>query len=307
LALISEINRVTDPGVRAFLELTFSSVIITKSGGVSLALDLAHTRPHRAKRVFDTRGRAVLQESPTNISSSRLRILTKTLRPALGEFRLRLRSNLKGLVGLGRQHTGPLVAYGDAQRLPLPDACVDLIVTSPPYASNAIDYMRAHKFSLVWMGHRVDELGRMRGQYIGGESLRGVSFEELPGSVDEVVAEIEAHDGRKGLVLRRYYSEMTGTLREMLRVLKPGRAAIVVVGTSMMGGRDTCAQTCLAEIGRGIGFQVSGIGVRRLDRNRRMLPAGARVDLASQIQQRMHREYVIGFSKPSGQEGRGRE
>ena len=307
LALMSEIDRVTDPGVRAFLELTFSSIIITKSGGVSLALDLAHTRPHRAKRVFDRRGQAVLQESPTNISSSRLRILTKTLRPALGEFSLRLRSNLKGLVGPGRQDTGPVVAYGDAQRLPLADACVDLIVTSPPYASNAIDYMRAHKFSLVWMGHLVDELGRKRGQYIGGESLRGVGFEELPRPVAEVVAEIEAHDEGRGLVLRRYYSEMTRTLREMLRVLKPGRAAVVVVGTSMMRGRDTHAQACLAEIGRVVGFQVAGIGVRRLDRNRRMLPAGAHIDLASQIQQRMHREYVIGFCKPSDQEGRGPE
>lgn len=298
LALISEIGTVADPAVRAFLELTFSSIIITKSGGVSLALDLAHTRPHRAKRVFDTTGQAVLQESATNISSSRLRILTKTLRPALGEFRLRLRSNLRGLVGPGTQDTGLVVAYGDAQRLPLADCCVDLIVTSPPYVSNAIDYMRAHKFSLVWMGHRIDALGRKRGTYIGGESIRGVYFEELPRSVAEVVAEIGGHDERKGLVLHRYYSEMTRCLREMLRVLKPGRAAVVVVGTSMMRGNDTQTQTCLAEIGRAMGFEVPKIGVRNLDRNRRMLPAGAHLDLASQIQQRMHQEHVIGFYKP---------
>jgi DNA modification methylase len=307
LALISEIGRVADPEVRALLELTFSSIIITKSGGVSLALDLGHTRPHRAKRVIDAQGQPVLEQTTADTPSSRHRILTKTLRPALDEFRRKLRRNLKGLVAVGLPEGHPFVACGNAQTVPLASDSVDLIVTSPPYASNAIDYMRAHKFSLVWMGHDIDTLGRKRGTYIGGEAIKGVDFQELPPPVAEVVAEIEAEDEKKGLVLHRYYSEMTCTLREMLRVLKPGRAAVVVVGTSTMRGRDTQTQICLAEIGRAIGFEVAGIGVRNLDRNRRMMPSGAHVDLASQIQQRMHREYVIGFYKPSGQERRGAE
>ncbi len=47
-----------------------------------------------------------------------------------------------------------------------------------------------------------------------------------------------------------------------------------------------------------IGFQVLRIGVRNLDRDRRMMPASLEVDRTSQIQQRMHQEYVIGFYKP---------
>ncbi len=90
---------------------------------------------------------------------------------------------------------------------------------------------------------------------------------------------------------------MMRVLKEMYRVLRPNRAAIVVVGNSTMRGRDTQTQNCLAEIGQGIGFQVPKIGVRRLDRNKRMLPAGATLDKDSQIQQRMHVEYVIGFYK----------
>jgi len=84
----------------------------------------------------------------------------------------------------------------------------------------------------------------------------------------------------------------------MYRVLRPGKAAIVVVGSSVMRGRDTETQTCLAEIGKIVGFEVPAIGVRRLDRDRRMLPVSARKNEDSQIQQRMHEEYVIGFWKP---------
>ena len=54
----------------------------------------------------------------------------------------------------------------------------------------------------------------------------------------------------------------------------------------------------VGRIGRAIGFDVPGIGVRQLDRDRRMMPAGSRLDLGSQIQQRMHEEYVIGLLKP---------
>jgi hypothetical protein len=91
---------------------------------------------------------------------------------------------------------------------------------------------------------------------------------------------------------------MTRVIREMYRVLRPGKTSIVVVGNSLMRGRDTETQHCLAEIGCSLGFQVPAIGVRNLDRNRRMLPAGNKINLESQIQQRMHEEFVIGFYKP---------
>lgn len=46
-ALVEAIRRLSPPTYRTFFEVLFSSIIITKSGGVSLARDLAHTRPHK--------------------------------------------------------------------------------------------------------------------------------------------------------------------------------------------------------------------------------------------------------------------
>ena len=40
LALVLQIARIRDEDIRAFFELAFSAIIITKSGGVSLGLDL---------------------------------------------------------------------------------------------------------------------------------------------------------------------------------------------------------------------------------------------------------------------------
>ncbi len=313
LALMTEIEQIEDAELRTFFELAFSAIIITKSGGVSLAFDLAHTRPHRAKVVIGTSGKVILGSKLAGSSSRRVRFLTKTLRSPFREFEKRVEQNLSGLresnsdgiqpylEGLFEpepERIEPHIALGNAQGLPLDDDSIDLIVTSPPYASNAIDYMRAHKFSLAWMGYPVDELGQKRKEYIGGEAVTDFDFEDLPDETRHVVAGISDRDERKGRVLHRYFSEMTRTLREMFRVLRPGKAAIVVVGSSVMRGRHTETHTCLAEIGRQIGFEIPRIGVRNLDRNRRMMPAGSELDLESQIQQRMHEEYVIGFYKP---------
>jgi DNA modification methylase len=297
-ALVQEIDAVSDPALKTFLQLVFSSIIITKTGGVSLAFDLAHTRPHRAKVVVAQDGRILVGEELADDPSPRTKLLTKTLRSPLEEFEKRLERNLSGLQTLGLGGIPPIVQPGDAQQMPLPDNSVDLIVTSPPYASNAIDYMRAHKFSLVWFGYPIDDLGQKRKEYIGGEAVMDVQFEQLPPVAATTVQEIANLDPKKGRVLHRYYSEMTRTLREMYRVLRPGRTAAVVVGSSIMRGRDTRTDQCLADIGKVIGFEVPRIGVRNLDRNRRMMPAGMKLDLESQIQQRMHEEYVIGFYKP---------
>jgi DNA modification methylase len=300
LALVNEIGQIEEEPIRAFFELTFSSVIITKHS-VSLAFDLAHTRPHRAKVAYNQDGDVILGHNLVDSESSRVKLLTKTLRSPLDVFKKRLKQNLKDLQMTQMGDFEPQIGFGDAQSLPLDEASVDLIVTSPPYAAMAIDYMRAHKFSLVWLGYPIYDLGQKRKEYIGGEAVTEVDYEDLPTETSEVVSDISHVDEKKGRVLHRYYSEMTRTLQEMFRVLKPGKAAIVVVGNSTMRDKDTRTEACLADIGRTIGFEVPKIGIRYLDRNRRMMPAGFTPDPESQIQQRMHNEYVIGFYKPAGE------
>lgn len=297
MALIREIEKIADPQLRAFFELAFSAIIITKTGGVSFAFDLAHTRPHRAKMIYSQDGKIILGREWANSSNPRVAFLTKTLRSPLEEFQRRVEKNLQGLFHFKADQIPLILKECEAQCLPLEDASVDLIVTSPPYASNAIDYMRAHKFALVWFGYPIGKLSNMRGEYIGGESSSKFEFEPLPTFAENIVRSIGDLDNKKGRVLHRYYSEMTHTFREMYRVLRPEKVAIVIVGNSIIRGQDTQTATCLAEIGKAIGFDVPKIGIRNLDRNRRMLPAGQQLNLDSQIQQRMHKDYIICFYK----------
>lgn len=271
MALVLAIGNVREPVIRRFLELTFSSVIVTKSGGVSLARDLAHSRPHR---------------------------VDKTPKNALNQFALRLRKNLASIAELKSNGVTATPLAGDARIMPFANGVIDLVVTSPPYA-NAIDYMRAHKFSLVWLGKSVEELSELRSEYIGSERVGDKSAlqVELPRRAGIVIQQLAQLDAKKAVILHKYFAEMQSVLAEAYRVLRPDSVAVVVVGTSTMRGMDVQTHSCLADIGASVGFEVVGVSQRALDRNKRMMPARFGKKTDSTIEQRMHEEYVIGFYK----------
>lgn len=271
MALAMAIQEITDKPSRHFLELIFSSIIITKSGGVSKARDLAHSRPHL---------------DPKKIPKN-----------ALEQFSIRLRKNFNNLENIQAIGKSARIIAGDARSMPLANEVVDLIVTSPPYA-NAIDYMRAHKFSLVWFGKSISDLSKLRSEYIGSERIGQIPCVILPDRPQKILRHLQELDHKKSQILRKYFIEMKAILAEMFRVLRKDSAAIVVVGTSVMRNLDVQTHDCLADIASSLGFDVVGVKQRILDRNKRMMPARFGKKSDSMIEQRMHEEYVIGLLKP---------
>ena len=271
-----------DDDLRNLLEVIFSSTIVTKSGGVSRARDLAHTRPHRVSDKVPRRPIPLF----ANLVERAAAAYSGTDANAVGDRR---------------------IIDGDARSLPLPHCSIDLIVTSPPYA-NALDYMRAHKFSLAWLGDPIPSLTELRRKYIGSESVgnktTAAPTAQLPATVEAVVMRVGEVDAAKSRVLQRYFADMSASLSEMQRVLRPGSAAVIVVGPSTMRGILVPTHECLADLAEQAGLDVVGVAPRNLDRDRRMMPARnasgpsvANAD-ATGIERRMHTEYVIGAIKP---------
>jgi hypothetical protein len=255
-----------------FLRVVFSSVIITKSGGVSLAYDLAHSRPH------------LLEGKP--------------YKDAIKAFEVRLNKSAALLSQLPSNGRDVVIQQYDCRsRLPLGDDSMQLIVTSPPYA-NAIDYMRAHKFSLVWFGQDIEALTSLRSTYIGSEKVSVPDSQDFPASICRVVEKLEAVDGKKSRVLAKYFIDMRLAFYEMFRVLEAGRCCIVVVGPSTMRGQTIKTHELLGDMASEIGFDTVDIAERKLDRDRRMLPVAFRRNHNSQIESRMHEEYIVGLFKP---------
>lgn len=290
LALIQRIEKLPQGGTREFLKMVFSSTIIAKSGGVSLARDLAHTRPHRDLR---KQPGSAFVEFAKRLERS-IAAIGKSSPQESGESSS---PSVNGGINASKAHLQADVRAASAADTGLPAESIDLIVTSPPYANNAIDYMRAHKFSLVWFGWKITELSSIRAQYLGHDALSDKHYQDLPYQCQETIAALAERDARKAQTLRRYFGEMATVIAEMRRVLKRGGTAVIVVATSNLRGIDVKTHKGLATIGESAGFDLAGIGVRRLDRDKRMMPARWGNRQSSQIEARMHEEYVIGLVK----------
>ena len=271
MSLMRRIEAVATEPMRRFLRMVFSGTIIAKSGGVSWARDLAHTRPHR--------------------------VLDKTPPSAFDAFEKRLDANLAVDLPPPLGAAANVLA-SNADATGLPSDSVDLIVTSPPYANNAIDYMRAHKFSLVWFGWKLTDLRALRKACLGHDGLAPDAAGPLPGRCETTLARLAARDARKAAVLRRYFGEVAGVLAEMHRVLRHGGAAVVVVGSSTLRGIDVETHHAFVAIAEREGFECAGLGVRQLDRDKRMMPARWGQGKRTGIEGRMHDEHVIGLIKP---------
>jgi DNA modification methylase len=130
-----------------------------------------------------------------------------------------------------------------------PDS-VDLIVTSPPYG-NANDYHLYHRFRLLWLGYDPRQLGKIE----IGSHLRHQKESSGFGS---------------------YLKEMELSMSGMLRLLKPGRYAVIVVGDALYQTVLHRAAEELSKVANKIGFETICILERQIHRTKRSFVAAGR-------------------------------
>jgi DNA modification methylase len=241
-----------------------------------MARDLAHSRPHLVR--------------------------SKIPKDAIEQFEKRTLKNIMNIKEINIKETENVrIGLADARDLSLkiPNESVDLIVTSPPYA-NAIDYVRAHKFSLIWLGKTVKELKDRRATYIGADNAgKTIYSSQLPDYVENLICKVSEKDHNKSKVLRKYFVEMGQVLKEMHKVLKSGSSSIIVIGSSIIKGIDIQTHKCIAEIAESLEnpFILAATCRRNIDRNKRMMPARFGNKNGSSIENRMHEEFVVGLYK----------
>ncbi len=162
-----------------------------------------------------------------------------------------------------------------------PANSVDVIITSPPYAT-ALPYLDTDRLSLCYLGllprpaHRSRDKSMIGNREISDSLRRGYwdlyleGKNRLPSSVTDLIDKIDelnstAHVGfrRKNLssLLAKYFFDMGDVLRGMMKALKPGSYAFVVVGNNhtIAGGHRIDIQTArmLQDIAAAEGFDVA--------------------------------------------------
>jgi len=269
LALATAIQCRKGNQLKDFLWAIFSSLIIAKTSGASYAIDLAHSRPHRQ--------------------------LHKKVISPLDQWLPRFNRALQMLPFKGPEKSLSQVSIyrGDARLLELADSSVDFILTSPPY-QQAIDYVRTHKFSLVWMGLHLKDLRDLRSEMIGAQ--RGLlNPDGLPSPLEERLG-CEISQPPRRATLRRYLHDMLKVFQEFERVLKTGALAVLAVGPAIISKTSSDAASVFKVLAEGTGLRFIAAVSRKLSDSHRALPPPA-LSQANNLNKRMRHEIFLALRK----------
>lgn len=274
-ALSDSISRMHDPHLRDVMWCAFSRLIITKSIGVSLARDISHSRPHLS-----------YEKAPVNAFDRFERAVKRVVKSS--PF-----SNTKANFPTGSMR------FGDARNMPLRANSVDMVITSPPYL-NAIDYIRGHKFSLIWMGHSLRKLRKVRGTNVGSETVTKKQEDDIPTErIMRKMCVVSNLSKRHAGMLRGYVRDMRAVLSETKRVLRQGKKAVFVVGNCNLRRTFVRNSRCIMSLAGEVGLVVRKTRIRRLPENRRYLPPPASRGAGKALKKRMRQEVILTLSKPS--------
>ncbi len=270
LALRRSIGEESEGSEQNLAWAIFSSLIIAKKAGASWALDISRSRPHKK--------------------------LGKTIVEPFAGWVQRFDRAVKRLPFVDDKQltTHSTIQHGDARCLPIEDSSIDLVLTSPPYL-NAIDYMRGHKFSLLWMNYPLEKLRWLRSTMVGTEC--GLWHSDGLPSVIEDRLDKKIEEERRKAHVKRYLSDMHKVFGEIKRVLKPDGVGLFVVGPTIINAKKTDAEEIFSQIGEHVGLTLVGSAMRHINVAHRSLPPPQLVDGQVSMGKRMRRELILALRK----------
>lgn len=152
------------------------------------------------------------------------------------------------------------VGLGDSRNLPLEDASVDAVISSPPYCTR-IDYGVATRPELAILGAREDDIKFLRNRMVGTPTMTGDHgrHEQWGATAKSFLADVRAHrshasDGYYAKYFLQYYAGMWSSLSELRRVMRPGAPAVLVVQDNHYKDLHNDTPRILGEMATAIGF-----------------------------------------------------
>lgn len=162
-----------------------------------------------------------------------------------------------------KKDVSSIVRKGDAKKLTFQSKSVDLIVTSPPYATS-YEYADIHQLTSLWFKYS-DNIAELKKNFIG--TSVGLKEEVNPKSdrATLLLNKIRKFDNNLAKQISNYYANMYESYAEMKRVLrKNGYLALVLGDTSYKGIKIPNREVTVEQL-KELGFQIYDLIKRKMN------------------------------------------
>lgn len=209
--------------------------------------------------------------------------------------------NLRGLVEFVdacNPQTSVQVIEGDTRKaVPLPNACVDLIVTSPPYGDSqtTVAYGQFSRLMLQWLGIE-DELAKSIDRRALGGQKRTPNLDYSSPTLERALEQIALQHPKRATQVKQFYDDFAECFPEMTRVAKPGCWACFVVGNRTVKNIRIPTDQILIEIASGFRWRYETTYHRRIP-NKRMPLKNSPSNKPGELSATMTEEHIVVLRK----------
>jgi len=155
-----------------------------------------------------------------------------------------------------------MVKKADARKTGLKSESIDLIITSPPYATS-YEYVDIHQLSLLWFGF-AENLQEIKKDYIGTSSKKTIPEIISSDIAKKMIKQLENFNHGLALQISNYVLDLEKSFLEMHRVLKPKKRLCVIIGDTEYKGVKILNTEVSLELLSKIGFKIEKVIKRRL-------------------------------------------
>lgn len=215
--------------------------------------------------------------------------LTKYLADPTDAFRMQVRDMVRrnavywaDLRAAGLDPTGVAdrchIVHDDARHLGLANAELDLLVTSPPYAT-CYEYSHLHQLTHLWFKHcRILPPGIGHSAFIGTKEVsardkvadimeRSTGSDKANAALKQLAAlatDKDSHIRREVRQLRYYFHDMQTAIKESARVLAENKRMVLIIGDSRKRGVMIPTSAALCDMAVAAGFTLEHRIVRKI-------------------------------------------
>jgi len=208
------------------------------------------------------------------------------------------------------------ISLEDVRQLSLPDATIDLLVTSPPYAT-CYEYKELHQLTQLWFErYGILSSNNKKDGWIGskgisnrttsvtlstphtGSRVADAALDELATLAEGAIAQ---RVNREVQALYYYFQDMGSAINELARITVPDKRFVLIIGDSYRRGVTIPTSKALCEMALRNGFELERRIVRKIPvrvlvstRNRK---TGRFSSTAQSDMQVYPEEYVLVFKR----------